>query len=101
MDRAPARRHPPCTPKRAWWRMVYNFDSGRQRFDDSANEGQMELDGNAVVVTGGAGNIGAVSARRLGAEGARVVVSDRPGSTAAEVAGEIVEAGGTAVAHEG
>jgi NAD(P)-dependent dehydrogenase (short-subunit alcohol dehydrogenase family) len=61
----------------------------------------MELESKAVVVTGGAGNIGAVAARRMGAEGARVVVSDRPESGVQDVADEIGEGGGTAVAHEG
>jgi NAD(P)-dependent dehydrogenase (short-subunit alcohol dehydrogenase family) len=61
----------------------------------------MELDGKAVVVTGGAGNIGAVSARLMGAEGARVVVSDRRGSGVQNVVDDIIRAGGAAVSHEG
>lgn len=61
----------------------------------------MELDGKAVVVTGGAGNIGTVSARRLAADGARVVVSDRPGSGVPKVVDEIIAEGGVAVGHEG
>lgn len=42
-----------------------------------------------VVVTGGAGGIGAALARRFAAEGARVVVADLDASGAAAVAGEV------------
>ncbi|HEY2057748.1 MAG TPA: SDR family NAD(P)-dependent oxidoreductase, partial [Amycolatopsis sp.] len=50
-----------------------------------------------VVVTGGGGGIGAALARRFAADGARVVVADLNGDTAAEVAAEV---GGTAFAGD-
>jgi NAD(P)-dependent dehydrogenase (short-subunit alcohol dehydrogenase family) len=61
----------------------------------------MDLDGKAVIVTGAAGNIGAVTARRMGAEGASIVASDQPGSNVHEVVDDVVAAGGKAVGHEG
>jgi NAD(P)-dependent dehydrogenase (short-subunit alcohol dehydrogenase family) len=53
--------------------------------------------GAGVVITGGAGGIGAAMARRFAAEGARVVVADLDAGGAAEVAERI---GGTAVAGD-
>ncbi len=56
------------------------------------------LDNKVAIVTGGARNIGAVYAKTLAAEGARVVIADvLDGSAAAEA---IVAAGGEAVAVE-
>ncbi len=56
------------------------------------------LEGKVAIVTGGARNIGAVYAKTLAAEGARVVVADvLDGSAAAEA---IVAGGGEAVAVE-
>ena len=53
----------------------------------------MEIDGKIVVVTGGANGIGKALCERFAAEGAgRVVVADRDGGRAAEVASNI---GGT------
>ena len=52
----------------------------------------------SVVVTGAARGIGAATARRAAAEGARVVVADIQGDAAEALAGEIVRAGGTAAA---
>ena len=56
------------------------------------------LDDKVAIVTGGARNIGAVYARALAAEGARVVIADVLDGTAA--ATDINEAGGEAVAVE-
>lgn len=56
------------------------------------------LDDKVAIVTGGARNIGAVYARALAAEGARVVIADVLDGTAA--ARDIQEAGGEAVAVE-
>jgi NAD(P)-dependent dehydrogenase (short-subunit alcohol dehydrogenase family) len=48
-----------------------------------------DLDGRVAVVTGGASGIGAATARRFAAEGARVAVLDRDPEGAAAVAEEI------------
>jgi meso-butanediol dehydrogenase / (S,S)-butanediol dehydrogenase / diacetyl reductase len=51
-----------------------------------------------VVVTGGAGGIGAAACRAIAAEGAKLVVADLDPAAARRVADEIVAAGGTATA---
>jgi len=54
------------------------------------------FDGKVAIVTGGAGNIGAATARLLAAEGARVTVADVSLERADGVVAEIVAAGGAA-----
>jgi 2-hydroxycyclohexanecarboxyl-CoA dehydrogenase len=49
----------------------------------------MRLEGRIAIVTGGASGIGAATARRLAAEGARVAVCDINEDGAREVAGEL------------
>jgi meso-butanediol dehydrogenase / (S,S)-butanediol dehydrogenase / diacetyl reductase len=49
-----------------------------------------------VIVTGGAGGIGAAACRAIAAEGAKLVVADLDASAAGAVADAIVAAGGTA-----
>lgn len=58
------------------------------------------LRGRVAVVTGAASGIGAASARRLAQEGAAVAIVDCDGALAHEVARQIVDAGGAAVALE-
>ncbi len=60
------------------------------------------LDGKTAFVSGAGGGIGRAHALLLAQEGARVVVNDigtRSGADAASVAGEIVKAGGQAIAN--
>jgi NAD(P)-dependent dehydrogenase (short-subunit alcohol dehydrogenase family) len=54
----------------------------------------MQLQGHAAIVTGGASGLGAATARRLAAQGARVAVCDLNTKLAEELAKEI---GGVAV----
>jgi NAD(P)-dependent dehydrogenase (short-subunit alcohol dehydrogenase family) len=55
-----------------------------------------EFDGRVAIVTGAGSGIGAEVARRLGAEGARVLVGDVDEEAARKVADQIEEGGGAA-----
>jgi 3-oxoacyl-[acyl-carrier protein] reductase len=57
----------------------------------------MELAGKAVLVTGGAGGLGATMARTLQAAGARVVIHDRDATRGAAVANALAATGGVPV----
>lgn len=56
------------------------------------------LTGEVAIVTGGAWGIGGATARRLAADGARVLIADLDGEAAAQNVARIREAGGTAEA---
>ncbi len=57
------------------------------------------FDNQVVVVTGGGGGIGGATARRFGAEGARVACLDLDLASAQKVAADITAAGGRALAQ--
>ncbi len=52
------------------------------------------------MITGAASGIGRATARLLASEGVLVAATDRPGSSIAEVGGEITAAGGRAIGRE-
>jgi len=56
------------------------------------------FEGKSMIVTGAASGIGAATARRAAAEGAKVLLADMRGAEAAALAAEIADAGGTAIA---
>lgn len=60
----------------------------------------MSLTGKVALVTGAAGGIGAVTAGVLAAAGARVVLSDLPGTPVGQVAADLAAKGHAAVGHE-
>ncbi|MEE4493337.1 SDR family NAD(P)-dependent oxidoreductase [Streptomyces sp. BE230] len=62
----------------------------------SAAAALSRFDGYSVLLTGAGQGIGAATARRLAAEGARVLVTDLDGERAAHAAAEIRESGGAA-----
>lgn len=55
------------------------------------------LSGKVGIIAGGGRGIGAATAKRLGAEGASVVIGDIEGDWARKVADEVTAAGGTAI----
>src|SRR3954454_7865592 len=57
----------------------------------------MRLNDKVAIVTGAASGMGAATARRFGKEGAKVVIADQLEGEGKLVAGEIANAGGTAV----
>ena len=60
-----------------------------------------EFAGQVALVTGAGSGIGRATAHRLSRGGARVVVQDLNREAAEKVAGDIVDAGGVALAHDG
>jgi NAD(P)-dependent dehydrogenase (short-subunit alcohol dehydrogenase family) len=60
-----------------------------------------DLNGRVAIVTGAAGAIGSETARALAAAGARLVVTDLPGTSVDEVAASLREGGTQAIAHQG
>jgi 3alpha(or 20beta)-hydroxysteroid dehydrogenase len=57
------------------------------------------LEGKVVLITGAAGGIGAAAARRMAAEGARLLLSDADGDRAQALAAELGE-GAEGIAHD-
>src|ERR1700757_2503270 len=66
---------------------------------DSRAAGARRLEGKVCVVTGAGQGIGRATARRLGAEGGRIVVGGRGETTAGETGRQLADAGVDAVAN--
>jgi NAD(P)-dependent dehydrogenase (short-subunit alcohol dehydrogenase family) len=61
--------------------------------------GDGELNGKVAIVTGSASGIGRETAKRLGAQGATVVVCDLPGTAMEQAAAEVAAAGAGRALH--
>src|SRR4051794_41759980 len=71
--------------------------SARKRLSERrAGTAMGRVQDRVVVVTGGAGGIGAAACRAVAAEGGKVVVADLDAAAAQDVAREIVADGGAA-----
>lgn len=71
---------------------------GRDHFTQGGQT--MQFADRTVIVTGGGSGIGRAMAMRFAAEGAAVVIADRDGGRATEVAGKITAEGGKAIATQ-
>ena len=79
-----------------WWlpptEIKVDLDSGSSvscAHADTELQADMDLNGSSAIVTGGAGGLGSATVRRLGASGMGVVIFDRDGEGAANLAREL------------
>jgi NAD(P)-dependent dehydrogenase (short-subunit alcohol dehydrogenase family) len=83
-----------------WWPWMVDIWAGRQEepMSKSYVESLFDIKGKVVAITGGGGVLGGAMGRALGKAGAMVAVLDLFPEAAEKVAGEILEAGGEALA---
>src|SRR5579883_1302293 len=60
----------------------------------------MRIENKNAIITGGASGIGRATARRFAAEGANVLIADRNGAAAQQLARELEGLGRKAIAHQ-